>query len=63
MGDAWPLLLTNSMFMRQQAVHRLFTPSVSYPPGPSAANSIIFDQAENRMHAQNGIMMHAMGVA
>lgn len=28
-----------------------------------AANSIIFDQAENRMHAQNGIMMHAMGVA
>jgi ornithine carbamoyltransferase len=28
-----------------------------------AAYSIIFDQAENRMHAQNGIMLHAMGVA
>ncbi|KAL4420102.1 hypothetical protein ABPG77_000583 [Micractinium sp. CCAP 211/92] len=25
--------------------------------------SIIFDQAENRMHAQNGIMIHAMGLA
>lgn len=25
--------------------------------------SIIFDQAENRMHAQNGIMLHAMGIA
>jgi len=23
--------------------------------------SIIFDQAENRMHAQNGVMIHAMG--
>lgn len=28
-----------------------------------AAYSIIFDQAENRMHAQNGIMIHAMGLA
>ncbi|EFN58131.1 hypothetical protein CHLNCDRAFT_48133 [Chlorella variabilis] len=27
------------------------------------ATSIIFDQAENRMHAQNGIMLHAMGLA
>lgn len=27
------------------------------------ASSIIFDQAENRMHAQNGIMLHAMGMA
>ncbi|GAB4817297.1 hypothetical protein N2152v2_004343 [Parachlorella kessleri] len=25
--------------------------------------SIVFDQAENRMHAQNGIMIHAMGLA
>jgi len=25
--------------------------------------SIIFDQAENRMHAQNGVMLHAMGVS
>jgi len=25
--------------------------------------SIVFDQAENRMHAQNGIMIHAMGCA
>ena len=25
--------------------------------------SIVFDQAENRMHAQNGILMHALGVA
>jgi hypothetical protein len=34
------------------------------PPGSApAASSIIFDQAENRMHAQNGIMLHAMGVA
>jgi len=32
-------------------------------PSPAAANSIIFDEAENRMHAQNAIMMHAMGVA
>lgn len=24
--------------------------------------SIIFDQAENRMHAQNGVMLHAMGI-
>jgi hypothetical protein len=30
---------------------------------PAAASSIIFDQAENRMHAQNGIMLHAMGMA
>lgn len=26
-----------------------------------SAASIVFDQAENRMHAQNGIMLHAMG--
>lgn len=26
-----------------------------------SAASIIFDQAENRMHAQNGVMIHAMG--
>ena len=25
-----------------------------------SAASIVFDQAENRMHAQNGIMLHAM---
>lgn len=25
--------------------------------------SIVFDQAENRMHAQNGVMVHAMGLA
>jgi len=25
------------------------------------SSSIIFDQAENRMHAQNGVMIHAMG--
>ena len=29
---------------------------------PTAASSIVWDQAENRMHAQNGIMLHAMGV-
>eukprot|EP00887_Chlorella_sp_A99_P006068 scaffold22.g6068.t1 len=28
-----------------------------------SAASIVFDEAENRMHAQNGIMLHAMGVA
>lgn len=28
-----------------------------------SAASIVFDQAENRMHAQNGIMIHAMGRA
>ena len=27
-----------------------------------APNSIIFPQAENRMHAQNAIMLHAMGL-
>lgn len=27
-----------------------------------SAASIVFDQAENRMHAQNGIMFHAMGL-
>ena len=32
------------------------------PPPPPPANSIVFDQAENRMHAQNGIMLHAMGI-
>jgi ornithine carbamoyltransferase len=25
--------------------------------------SIVFDQAENRMHAQNGIMIHSMGMS
>jgi ornithine carbamoyltransferase len=28
-----------------------------------APYSIVFDEAENRMHAQNGIMLHAMGLA
>ena len=28
-----------------------------------SAASIVFDQAENRMHAQNGVMIHAMGMA
>ena len=28
-----------------------------------SAASIVFDQAENRMHAQNGVMIHAMGCA
>lgn len=27
-----------------------------------APNSIIFPQAENRMHAQNAIMLHVLGV-
>lgn len=27
-----------------------------------APNSIVFDQAENRMHAQNAIMLHALGL-
>jgi len=27
-----------------------------------AANSIVFQQAENRMHAQNAIMLHCMGM-
>lgn len=27
-----------------------------------AANSIVFQQAENRMHAQNAIMLHCMGL-
>lgn len=26
-----------------------------------ASNSIILQQAENRMHAQNGVMLHVMG--
>lgn len=26
-----------------------------------APNSIVFQQAENRMHAQNGVMLHVMG--
>ena len=26
-----------------------------------SAASIIFDEAENRMHAQNGVMLHALG--
>lgn len=26
-------------------------------------NSIVFDEAENRMHAQNAVMIHAMGLA
>lgn len=26
-----------------------------------AANSIVFPQAENRMHAQNAIMLHVLG--
>jgi ornithine carbamoyltransferase len=26
-----------------------------------SAASIVFDQAENRMHAQNGVMLHCMG--
>lgn len=27
-----------------------------------APNSIVFPQAENRMHAQNAIMLHALGL-
>lgn len=27
-----------------------------------APNSIVFPQAENRMHAQNSIMLHALGL-
>lgn len=27
-----------------------------------APNSIVWDQAENRMHAQNVIMLHVMGL-
>lgn len=27
-----------------------------------APNSIVFPQAENRMHAQNAIMLHVLGV-
>ena len=43
---------------------RFPAPACCLPPAPApAASSIIFDQAENRMHAQNGIMLHAMGVA
>lgn len=34
------------------------------PPCPSpTAASIVFDEAENRMHAQNAIMLHAMGLS
>ena len=57
---AWP--------MPADASHGLLTDRCPWPcllpacPAP-AASSIIFDQAENRMHAQNGIMLHAMGVA
>ncbi|KAK9823522.1 hypothetical protein WJX72_003367 [[Myrmecia] bisecta] len=28
-----------------------------------APNSVVFSQAENRMHAQNGIMLHCLGLA
>lgn len=28
-----------------------------------AEASVVFDEAENRMHAQNAVMLHAMGVA
>ena len=27
-----------------------------------APNSVVFPQAENRMHAQNAIMLHALGL-
>lgn len=27
-----------------------------------ASNSIVFPQAENRMHAQNAIMLHSLGL-
>lgn len=25
--------------------------------------SVVFEQAENRMHAQNGVMLHCLGLA
>ncbi len=27
------------------------------------ARSVVFQEAENRMHAQNGVLLHAMGLA
>ena len=28
-----------------------------------AGYSVVFQEAENRMHAQNGVLLHAMGLA
>lgn len=27
------------------------------------SQSVVFDEAENRMHAQNGILLHCLGLA
>ena len=27
------------------------------------AQSVVFQEAENRMHAQNGVLLHALGLA
>lgn len=45
------------------ALSHIVTRPTASRPTPTAAQSIVFDQAENRMHAQNGIMIHAMWVA